>query len=289
MLKLNKVSIDYGNGRGLHEVSFQLSAGKVCGVLGRNGCGKTTCFRVLLGLLNPDFGSVSIDGEELAVHTLFGYVPEERSMLRNLTLKQQVFHLAKLKRMEVEEIQERFVYWMQYLQITQYENTKIIELSKGNQQKAQFLCALIHDPKILIFDEPLNGLDVDNVSLFQNLLWKLKEEKKYILISSHQYHNIEQYCDSVVYLKEGKVAFKGDIERIKRKYQTRIVRCKNKKIIPTKEFDIVKQIQEKAYIRYVVRNKEEALRLITYLLEKEVDEVSLQLLSLQDIIKEKKV
>ncbi len=289
MLKLQKVNKDYGNGRGVKDLSFQIGLGKICGLLGSNGCGKTTTFRILLGLLRPDEGVITfqkqaIDNEN---YRLFGYVPEERSMLRDLTLEEHIYYLARLKKMNDASIEERLAYWSNYLQIEHYRNSKIIELSKGNQQKVQMLCALIHDPQIIIFDEPLNGLDVFNVDLFKRLLMKLKQEKKIILLSSHQYYNIEHFCDYVVYLKEGKVLFKGDIEKLKRKHETRYLKIHSKKDVLVKEKKVIAHRREKEYLLLTIKDKQHSYACIQKLIEKEIDDFSLSLVSLQDIIRDK--
>ncbi len=289
MLKLENINKDYGNGRGVQNLSFQIAKGKICGVLGSNGCGKTTTFRLLLNLLQPNTGQMTLD-KAILDHSLFqkfGYVPEERSMLRNLTLKEQVYYLARLKKMNEQEMEDSYEYWIDYLHIRQYTNSKIIELSKGNQQKVQFLCALIHHPDIIIFDEPLNGLDINNVQLFKNLLLKLKQEKKIILISSHQYHNIEHYCDQIVYLQEGKIIFKGDIDRIKKRKKERIVKYRSKKDVLVKEDCILSYHRDKDYIVAIIKSYVQAKTFIQLLLSQDIEEVSLEYFSLHDIIKEK--
>lgn len=288
MLKLEKVSKDYGNGKGVHNISFQVGKGKICGVLGSNGCGKTTTFRILLGLLSIDQGKITYDKKPIQkAYRLFGYVPEERSMLRNLTLREQVFYLARLKKMKDDEIEEAFIRWCAFLKVEEYKDTKIIELSKGNQQKVQMICALIHDPQIIIFDEPLNGLDVMNVQLFKKLLTRLRQEKKIVLISSHQYHNIEHFCDQMVYLKEGKILFKGDIEKLKLKQEKRFISIHSKRDMLTKEKGVLAHRREKEYLILEVENKQYGYAIIQKLIEKEVDDFKMELISLQDIIKEK--
>lgn len=289
MLKLDKVSKDYGNGKGITNLSFQLAKGKICGLLGSNGCGKTTTFRILLGLLDYDSGSILYQKEPLKndSYRLFGYVPEDRSMLRNLTVREHIYYLARLKKMSDDEIEDAFIYWSSYLKVDEYIDTKIIELSKGNQQKVQMMCAMIHDPQIIIFDEPLNGLDVMNVDLFKELLMKLKQEKKIILISSHQYHNIEHFCDYVVYLKDGKVLFKGDVEKLKLKREIRYLVIHSKRDILTKAKGVLDYRREKDYLILTMENKEASYACIEKLLEKGIEDFSLELITLQDIIREK--
>lgn len=289
MLKLERVSKDYGNGKGIKSISFQIAKGKICALLGHNGCGKTTTFRVLLGLLKEDQGKIYFDKEKLdrKNYRLFGYMPEERSLLRGLSVEEQIFYLGRLKRMEDPEIELNFSHWLNYLRIEQYRKTKIIELSKGNQQKVQMLCALIHNPQILIFDEPFNGLDVDNVILFKKLLLRLKSEKKIVLISSHQYHNIEHFCDYVVYLQDGRILLKGDITRLKTKQEKRRLTIHTKKELFKKEEGVISSMREKDYQILEIENKEIGYKLISKLEELGIDDFKMERMSLTDIIKEK--
>ena len=289
MLKVEKISKDYGNGKGIQNVSFQIAKGKICALLGTNGCGKTTTFRILLNLIEPDTGKLYYEKMPLdhRNHRLFGYVPEERSMLRNLTVREQVFYLARLKKMETSNIEENFQYWQSVLRIEEYAESKISELSKGNQQKVQMLCALIHNPDIIIFDEPLNGLDVMNVDLFKALLMKLRKEKKIILISSHQYDNIENFCDSIVYLQAGKVLFKGDVARLKLKHKQRTLILHTKKDICTKEEGILGIRREKDYLYLTMDSKENCYKCINIAMDKGIEDFRIELVSLQDIIRER--
>lgn len=291
MLKLEKVSKDYGNGKGVKNISFQISRGKVCALLGHNGCGKTTTFRLLLGLLKEDEGYIYYDKEILdrSNYRLFGYIPEERSLLRGLSVEEHVFYLARLKKMEDPEIENAFTYWLKFLQIEQYRKSKIVELSKGNQQKVQILCALIHNPEVIIFDEPLNGLDIDNLEIFKRLLVKLKNDKKIILISSHQYQNIEPFCEQVVYLSEGNIVLKGDIHKMKMKSSKRILTIKTKKELFKKEEGIISSIKEKEYQVIEVENKQIGYTLIQKLIELQIEQFKMELIPLSMIIKEKVV
>lgn len=291
MLKLENVRKEYGNGKGIRNVSFQISKGKVCALLGHNGCGKTTTFRLLLGLLKKEEGQILYNKQPLdsTNYRLFGYIPEERSLLRGLTVEEHVYYLARLKKLEDAEIENSLEYWIHFLNIEQYRKTKIIELSKGNQQKVQMLCALIHNPEIIIFDEPLNGLDVDNVEIFKRLLMKLKNEKKIILISSHQYQNIEAFCDQVVYLKNGKVVLKGDILKMKLKQERRILTFHTKKELFKKENGIIRSTKIRDIQIVEVENKQVAYNLIHKLMALEIEHFQLDLVSMADILKEKLV
>ena len=263
----------------------------MCALLGHNGCGKTTTFRLLLGLLKEDEGYIYYDKEILdrSNYRLFGYIPEERSLLRGLSVEEHVFYLARLKKMEDPEIENAFTYWLKFLQIEQYRKSKIVELSKGNQQKVQILCALIHNPEVIIFDEPLNGLDIDNLEIFKRLLVKLKNDKKIILISSHQYQNIEPFCEQVVYLSYGNIDLKGDIHKMKMKSSKRILTIKTKKELFKKEEGIISSIKEKEYQVIEVANKQIGYTLIQKLIELQIEQFKMELIPLSMIIKEKVV
>lgn len=225
MLSVDHLTKYYGDTVGVKDLSFKVRKGKILGVLGSNGSGKTTTFRVLLGLIEKSEGKICYEGKELDFKDkcLFGYLPEEKSLLRDLKVKEQISYLARLKQMPSEEINLQLDYWLNYLNIEKYRNTKVSALSKGNIQLVQICCALIHNPKIIIFDEPLNGLDIENVGLFKRLCENLKKEGKIILISSHQYNNIEDLVDDVIYLYHGNTCFKGNLRQLKRKYPQRVL------------------------------------------------------------------
>ena len=225
MLSIEHLTKYYGSKVGVKDLSFKIKKGKILGVLGSNGSGKTTTFRVLLGLIEKDEGKITYEGQllDFSDKCLFGYLPEEKSMLRDLKVKDQIAYLASLKKIKQVMIEEQMDYWLKYFHIERYRNAKVRSLSKGNMQLVQLVCALVHQPKILIFDEPLNGLDLENVGLFKRLCEKLKKEGRIILISSHQYNNIEDLVDDVVYLYRGDTCFKGNLKNLKKKYPQRIL------------------------------------------------------------------
>ena len=214
MLNVENIVKYYKKTNGAENLSFKLNSGKALGIIGINGSGKTTTFRVLLGLLKADSGKMTFNNKELAKHpaTLLGYLPEERSLYRDLTLVEHVLFLGKLKKVNEEDILKRLDKLLVELKISKYKYTKINKLSKGNQQKVQIICALIHDPEIIILDEPLSGLDVINVELLKRLINKLKYDGKYILLSSHQFEHIEEFCDDLIILKNGDVQYYGSVE-----------------------------------------------------------------------------
>lgn len=289
MLKVEHLSKMYGNNRGIHDISFSLKPGKILGILGSNGSGKTTTFRILLGLLEQDQGTVYYENKSVdRMNTrLFGYLPEERSLLRDLRVRDQIFYLGRLKNMTAGEIEEEMTHWLNYLDITKYRNRKIVELSKGNQQKVQLVCALIHKPEIYIFDEPLNGLDIENVALFQQVIRKLQQEKKFIMISSHQYEVIEQFCDSVLYLKEGELLFQGKISSLKRaSSSTRVIMNDTRIDRWIDEAGVMDYFYENGRLTLYMNTLSAGEKLIRKAMKAGLDEYALTLPSLSEIIQE---
>lgn len=288
-LRLDHVSKRYGDKRGVNDLSFTAKAGHIVGILGTNGSGKTTTFRMLLGLIEKNSGHIYYGKEELDHQNkrLFGYLPEERSMLRDLRVKDQITYLARLKQMERIEIEMALDKWLTELKIEQYRSQRIIELSKGNQQKVQVICSLIHDPQILIFDEPLNGLDLDNVILFKNLCLKLKQQGKTILISSHQYNNIEDLCDDVVYLYQGDCLFKGNLTQLKQRCAYRLFSlCNGSRKDWEDEAGIVSMSTEGNWLTLKVENQQVAERLTRKCLRSKITDFRCETVALQDLIRE---
>lgn len=287
MLAVEHLTKYYGTKVGVKDLSFKIKKGRILGILGSNGSGKTTTFRILLGLIEKDEGKITYEGEllDFSDKCLFGYLPEEKSMLRDLKVKDQISYLARLKKISNEEIETQMDYWLAYLHIERYRNAKVRSLSKGNMQLVQLACALIHQPKILIFDEPLNGLDLENVGLFKRLCEKLKKEGRIILISSHQYNNIEDLVDDVVYLYRGDTCFKGNLKNLKKKYPQRIL-VLDEDIIDEKDDGVisVEKIGHQYHIK--LENENVANQYVRKLMREKVSSFSLEMVSLQMMIRE---
>lgn len=287
MLSIEHLTKYYGSKVGVKDLSFKIKKGKILGVLGSNGSGKTTTFRVLLGLIEKDEGKITYEGQllDFSDKCLFGYLPEEKSMLRDLKVKDQIAYLASLKKIKQVMIEEQMDYWLKYFHIERYRNSKVRFLSKGNMQLVQLVCALVHQPKILIFDEPLNGLDLENVGLFKRLCEKLKKEGRIILISSHQYNNIEDLVDDVVYLYRGDTCFKGNLKNLKKKYPQRIL-ILDEDIIDEKDSGVISV--EKLGHQYHVKleNEHVANQYVRKLMREKISCFSLEMVSLQMMIRE---
>jgi ABC-2 type transport system ATP-binding protein len=216
-MEVKGLSKSYGKQRALVACSFTVQKHEILGVCGENGSGKTTLFRCLMGLCAQDKGEIRLAGRKIGegIRTDFGYLPEQRSLYTDLCVEDTLIHYGRLRNMERDEIDRRISDLIVSLDFKLPLNTKIGKLSKGNQQKVQFMAALIHDPQVVILDEPFTGLDYVNLEKTQEFLIKLAAQGKYVLISSHQYDELDAICNSLLILKEGKTMGYGNLDRMK--------------------------------------------------------------------------
>lgn len=220
MLKVENISKSYGSLKAVDNLSFEVADGEIFGLLGVNGAGKTTTFRMIIGLLEKDSGTITLDGKPIdySVTDKIGFLTEERSLLLKLTVKEQAIYYGTLKGMKEEEILNKLDYLLERLKITDYKDKKIKELSKGNQQKVQFITAIINEPKLLILDEPFSGLDPLNVDLFMTMIKELKNKGTSIIFSSHRMEHVELFCEKLLILVHGKSVLQGNLQEIKRQF-----------------------------------------------------------------------
>lgn len=221
MLKVENIVKYYGKNCAVNNLSFEVKNGEIFGLLGSNGAGKTTTFRIIMGLLDSNSGTVTLDGKKIdySVTDKIGFVTEERSLLTKLTVKEQIIFYGRLKGMKEEDILSKLDEWLKKFNITEYKDRKIKELSKGNQQKIQFISAVINDPKLLILDEPFTGLDPINVNQLKQAIYELQKKGCSIIFSSHQMEHIEYFCEKLVILVKGKPVIEGYLSKIKEDYQ----------------------------------------------------------------------
>ena len=238
MLIVEGVTKKYGDLVAVDNLSFSVKDGEIFGLLGLNGAGKTTTFRMILGLLDDYSGSITIDGEKINYNITdkIGFLTEERSLLTKLTVLEQIIYYGVLKSMKEEDIVKKLDYWLDRFSISEYKNKKIKELSKGNQQKVQFISAIIHEPKLLILDEPFSGLDPINVELFKEVIMDLKKRGCSIIFSSHRMEHVELFCEKLVVLVKGKSVINGYLSDIKKDYKK-----KNIKVIGDIDVDKIKK------------------------------------------------
>lgn len=240
MLNVNHVTKYYDKVKAVDDLSFTVNDGEIFGLLGVNGAGKTTTFRMIIGLLEPTSGSVTLDGSPIDynVTNKIGFLTEERSLLTKLTVKEQIIYYGRLKGLSEETILTRLDYWLERFHITDYKDRKIKELSKGNQQKVQFISAVINEPKLLILDEPFTGLDPINVEMFMDAIKDFKEKGSSIIFSSHRMEHVELFCEKLVILVKGKSVLEGDLKQIKKDFRKKTIQ-----IVGDIDCDALKKIE----------------------------------------------
>lgn len=258
MLGVKNVSKKYGNLKAVDHLSFSVRDGEIFGLLGLNGAGKTTTFRMILGLIDDYSGKITLDGERIdySVSDKIGFLTEERSLLLKLTVLEQIIYYGVLKGMEEDEVLNKLDYWLDKFEIKEYKNKKIKELSKGNQQKVQFISAIINDPKLLILDEPFSGLDPINVELFKKVIMELKDKGTSIIFSSHRMEQVEVFCDRLLVLVKGVNVLSGYLSEIKENYKKKNIHvCGDINVVKLKKEEGVEDIiKEKG--EYVISIKD---------------------------------
>lgn len=255
MLELKNVTKYYGDFKAVDNLSFTVKAGEIFGLLGVNGAGKTTTFRMIINLLDKTEGTILLDGKPIdySVTDKIGFLTEERSLLLKLSVLEQAIFYGTLKGLDKKTIEERLDVLLERFHISEYKNRKIKELSKGNQQKVQFITAILHEPKLLILDEPFSGLDPINVEEFMKMINELKEKGTSIIFSSHRMEHVELFCDELVILVHGKSVLQGNLKDIKKKYRKKNIQlCCKGDVDKLKEIDgvldIIKEAGDDTYI-----------------------------------------
>lgn len=218
-LKVSNVDKSFSGKKAVDNISFEIDKPGVFGLLGTNGAGKTTTIRMLLGIINKDKGLISWNGKDVKrKHVNFGYMPEERGVYPKTKIFDQLMYFAELKGMRKSKAEETIKYWLKKLEIEEYINMPAEKLSKGNQQKVQFVIAVMHDPELIVLDEPFSGLDPVNTELLKKIILELVKMGKYIIMSSHQMTSIEEFCTDILILNRGKTILKGNLKTIKNSY-----------------------------------------------------------------------
>lgn len=218
ILEVQNVSKNFGSFTALNKVSISVPKGSIYGLLGPNGAGKTTLIRVVNQITMPDSGKVFLDGEALSpIHIKdIGYLPEERGLYKSMKVGEQALYLAQLKGLTHKEAKERLKYWFDRFEIGDWWNKKIEELSKGMAQKIQFVVTVLHQPKLLIFDEPFSGFDPINANLIKDEILKLREDGATVIFSTHRMESVEELCDDIALIHESNKVLDGKLVDIKR-------------------------------------------------------------------------
>lgn len=222
LLVVNSVSKNFGDFTALNKVSIKVPKGSVFGLLGPNGAGKTTLIRIINQITMPDTGNIQLDGETLQPYHIkdIGYLPEERGLYKSMKVGEQALYLSMLKGLSRHEAKIRLKWWFERLEIGDWWNKKIQELSKGMAQKIQFIVTVLHQPKLLIFDEPFSGFDPINANLIKDEILRLRDEGATVIFSTHRMESVEQMCDYIALLHESNKILDGKLIDIKREYKT---------------------------------------------------------------------
>lgn len=257
MLELKNVTKYYGDFKAVDNLSFKVKDGEIFGLLGVNGAGKTTTFRMIINLLDKSDGTILLDGKPIdySITDKIGFLTEERSLLLKLTVLEQAIFYGTLKGLDKKTIEKRLDVLLERFHISEYKNRKIKELSKGNQQKVQFITAILHEPKLLILDEPFSGLDPINVEEFMKMINELKNKGTSIIFSSHRMEHVELFCDELVILVHGKSVLQGNLKDIKKKYRKKNIQlCCKGDVDKLKDIDgVLDIIKEAGTDTYIIK------------------------------------
>ncbi len=221
MLQINNITKTFGNYRALNDVTLHVSQGKVFGLLGPNGAGKSTLIRIINHIIRPDGGTLLFDGHPMTDADVLqiGYLPEERGLYKKMRVGEQAVYLARLKGLDKATAEQRLHQWFDRLEIADWWNRRVEELSKGMQQKVQFITTVIHEPDILIFDEPFSGFDPINANLLKESILELREQGATILLSTHNMNSVEEMCDSITLINKGEKILEGRVDDIKAQHR----------------------------------------------------------------------
>lgn len=228
ILETNNVVKQYAGHLALNGVSLAVSEGSVYGLLGPNGAGKTTLIRIVNQIIAPDSGTVLLNGKPIQPSdvSLIGYLPEERGLYKKMKVGEQAIYLAQLKGLSSKEAKRRIELWFEKLEITGWWNKKVEELSKGMQQKVQFITTVIHEPKLLIFDEPFSGFDPVNAVMLKNEILELKRNGATILLSTHNMNSVEELCDEITLIHRSEVVLQGKVDEVRNRFRTSTYRVR---------------------------------------------------------------
>ena len=220
-IEINNVSKTYGNYKALNNISIKVPRQSIYGLLGPNGAGKTTLIRMLNQITAPDEGEIIFDGEKLNRNHIsqIGYLPEERGLYKTMKVGEQAIYLAQLKGVSYKDAEKRLKQWFKKFDILSWWDRKVEELSKGMQQKIQFIVTVIHNPKLLIFDEPFSGFDPINVNLLKKEILELRDKGATIIFSTHNMASVEELCDNIMLINKGQKVLEGSVYQIKQDFK----------------------------------------------------------------------
>jgi len=274
MLNVNHIVKQYAAHRALDDVSLTVEQGKIFGLLGPNGAGKTSLIRIITQITAPDSGEVIFNGERLNANHIsrIGYLPEERGLYKKMEIGEQVLYLAKLKGLSTHEATKRVKYWFEKLEMGSWWNKKVEDLSKGMQQKVQFVATVLHQPELIILDEPFSGFDPVNADIIKNEILELNQQGATFIFSTHRMESVEELCDSIALIHRSKKILDGAVTDIKEQYRDNTYWVEYDGVfntdLPSELFDIIQKEEKtgKTILKIKLKNGHTANSLLAVLL-----------------------
>ncbi len=291
MLKVENFRKTFGDLVAVDNLSFEIKPGQILGLLGANGAGKTTTFRSIMNIAPATSGEITYFDQkiDLAAGNEIGYMCEQRALVTKYSVERQLQFFGELKGMEKSKIDGQIDKWLKIMNMEDVKEKKIKELSKGNQQKIQFISTLIHQPKLIILDEPFSGLDPFNVKLFKDVILQLRDEGCMIIFSSHRLDHVEYFCEDIIVLVEGKDLLRGTISELKRQSSvSKVIVAGECPIAEIEKLDFVKSVQRSAeHFEVILENASYTNDLFEVIKNYSCTNFSLELPSLEEIFLEK--
>jgi ABC-2 type transport system ATP-binding protein len=274
-LKADAVSKQFGDFTAVDDLSFEVKAGRIFGFLGPNGAGKTTTIRMIVGITIPDSGTVDLFGEQVSseIQDRIGYLPEERGLYKKMKIVDQLRYFAALKGVRRKEADKRIDYWLDRLKLAEWKKKKTSDLSKGMSQKLQFAATMLHDPDLLILDEPFSGLDPVNVEFMKTVIAEVKAKDKTIIFSTHLMETAEKLCDDILLINKSRKVLSGSLREIKKSYGQNIVslRCSGGEEVLADDSLVVRIVEHSDEMEVFLKDESMAQKLLQRLVASGAD------------------
>lgn len=276
LLEIKNVSKMYDGKKAVENVSLELKKGQIVGLLGPNGAGKTSLIRMITSITLPDEGQIFFRGQTLtpAHQKMIGYMPEERGLYKKMTVLEQLVYLLRLRGLTSAQAKEKSLEWLKKLYLEDWKNNQVNELSKGMQQKVQFILTVAHDPELLILDEPFSGLDPLNAQIIENYILELRNQEKTILFSTHRMEQAENFCEQIALINQGKLIIHDSIQNLKSRFKKNQFKIKTL----SQNYDFAKQIEG---IQILESNKELIFQILPYF---SIKQILIQILEYDEIL-----
>lgn len=260
ILEVASLTKHYGSHTAVNDISFEIPKGSIVGLLGPNGAGKTTLIRSLTKIIEPDSGNLTFDGKEITLQTAtrFGYLPEERGLYKKMKVVEQLLFLARLKGLTRKEAVDKINYWLERFSIQDWKQKKIEDLSKGMQQKIQFIATILHDPLLLILDEPFSGFDPVNTEIVTKEIMAMNARSVTIIFSTHRMESIDELCDYILFINKSNLILSGTTKKIKEQYRDRTYVINHSKPLAVdtlKEYEILDSYPHEDHLSSVIKIK----------------------------------